>query len=240
LDTSPSSDDTKHPQDGVFPLVDEAPTNGPTAADATPDTTTSKSEIRNLTDPDAIGATSEIRNPKSEIERSEIDRRWIFVVLLISMLAIDQAIKYWAEAHLSPTQWLSWPWPGVFELRLTHNKGIAFGMAPGRGGWFTPIALLISFGTGWYSWKHPKESAWLHTAMALLAAGALGNLYDRIRFGYVRDMFATRFISFPVFNWADTCITVATILLILVWTKEAFDARVRAQPIPTQPGDEPI
>ncbi len=141
------------------------------------------------------------------------------------MVAVDQAIKFWCQSHMNTTQFLSWPWPGVLELRLTHNEGIAFGFLQGRGGLFTPIALLISFGSGWYSWKHMNASGWMHTAMALLAAGALGNLYDRIRFGYVRDMFATRFINFPVFNWADACITIATIILILAWSKEALDSR---------------
>jgi len=75
----------------------------------------------------------------------------------------------------------------------------------------------------------------MHAAMALLAAGALGNLYDRVKYGYVRDMFAARFVSFPVFNWADTCITIATAILILVWTKEAFDSRAKAHPVAAKP-----
>ncbi len=180
-------------------------------------------------------AKAEVQSPEPEIGA---DRRWIFVVLLVSMLAIDQAIKYWAEAHLVPGQSSGWPWPKVFELQLTHNQGIAFGMAQGKGGWFTPIALLISFGAGYYSWRHPKESGWMHASMALLAAGAMGNLYDRVKLGYVRDMFATRFISFPAFNWADAGITVATAILILVWSKEAVDARAKPHPATTKPGDE--
>jgi len=164
---------------------------------------------------------SEIGKVGSEVR----DRRWIYIVLLISMLAIDQTIKYWVEAHLVPGQASGWPWPKFFELELTHNSGIAFGFGQGKGGFFTPIALVISCGAAYYSWGHPKESGWMHAAMALLSAGALGNLYDRVKFGYVRDMFATRFISFPVFNWADTCITIATAILIIVWSKEALDAR---------------
>lgn len=173
------------------------------------------------------------------VDERQADRRWVFVVLLIAMLALDQGIKFWAESHLAPGQWASWPWPGVLELRLTHNEGIAFGLAQGRGALFTPIALLISFGAGWYSWRRPRDSAWMHAAMALLASGAMGNLYDRVRFGWVRDMFATRFINFPVFNWADTCITFATIILILVWSKEALEARARPHPIPSK-ADEPL
>jgi signal peptidase II len=153
------------------------------------------------------------------------DRRWIFAVLGIAMLVADLWIKRWCESHMHVGQFIAWPWPGILELRLTFNQGIAFGLAAGKGWLFTPIALGITIGAGWYSWRHPRHSAWFHTSMALLAAGALGNLYDRVMLGYVRDMFATRFIQFPVFNWADACITVATVILILVWSKEAVEAR---------------
>lgn len=187
--------------------------------------------------------SSETQEPISSVsppvEESRTDRRWIFVVLLIAMLAIDQVIKYWVEGHLNQGQSFGWPWPGVLELRSTHNEGIAFGFAQGKGGLFTPIAILISLGAAWYSWRHPKDSGWLHTSMALLAAGAIGNLYDRLRFGYVRDMFETRFVKFPVFNWADACITVATAILILVWSKEAIDSRAHHQPVRAKTGDEP-
>jgi signal peptidase II len=182
-----------------------------------------------------LDSSSESPAEVPEIAQPAADRRWVFVVLLIAMLAVDQAIKFWAQSHLAVGQYMSWPWPGVLELQLTHNEGIAFGLAQGKGGWFTPIALLISFGSGWYSWKHPKDSGWLHVAMALLASGALGNLFDRVMYGYVRDMFATRFVAFPVFNLADACITVATVILILVWSKEALDAK--AQP-PRAKADE--
>lgn len=166
------------------------------------------------------------------------DRRWIFFLLLISMFVIDQAIKNWVAGHMHQGQSIRWPWPGVLELELTHNQGIAFGIAQGKGWVFTPVALAISIGAGWYSTRHPRESYWMHSAMALLASGAIGNLYDRIVLGYVRDMFVTRFVSFPVFNWADTCITFATIILILVWTKEAVDAKVKPHPVQAK-ADEP-
>lgn len=154
------------------------------------------------------------------------------------MIVVDQVIKYWVQAVLLPTQSARWPWPGVLELHLTYNEGIAFGLAQGKGGWFTPIALLIAGGAGWYSWRHPRESGWMHAAMGLLAAGALGNLYDRLVFHQVRDMFETKFIHFPVFNWADSCITVATAILIIAWSKEAVDAKVNPHPVPAKTGDE--
>ncbi len=156
------------------------------------------------------------------------DRRWLFVVLLITMVAIDQAVKAWARGAMNIGGSISGPFPSIFEFQLTHNEGIAFGLAQGKGGWFTPIALIISIGAGYYSWRHPREPKAIHVAMGLLAAGALGNLYDRVIYGFVTDMFALRFFRFPVFNWADSCITIATVILILAWSKEAIQHRPQA------------
>lgn len=179
--------------------------------------------------PPEVEAEEGVPGVGQSVEVKRADRRWLFWVLLVGMLVIDMWVKRWCETHLVVGQFRSWPWPGVLELQLTYNQGIAFGLAQGKGGFFTPIALAISIGAAWYSFKHPRHTAWFHTSMALLAAGALGNLYDRVTLGYVRDMFATRFISFPVFNWADVCITVATGILILVWTKEAVDAKAASK-----------
>jgi len=183
--------------------------------------------------------SSDVRHLEVAEPESKPDRRWVFFSILAAMLIIDQAIKYWAESHLHVTQSSVWPWPGVLEMRLTHNQGIAFGLAQGKGWLFTPIALLISCGATLHSWRHPWDGGWMHAAMALLTAGALGNLFDRLVFQYVRDMFATRFMNFPVFNWADACITVATAILILIWSKEAIDSRSKPHPSPEMRRDSP-
>ena len=181
-----------------------------------------------------VEAIEGVSGVSPSVEGRRRDRRWMFVVLAIAMLSIDQAIKFWCEGHLTPRASTNWPWPGVFELELTYNKGIAFGLFSNSGGLFTPVALAISFGAAWYSWRRPAESAWMHASMALLTAGALGNLYDRVRFGWVRDMFATRFVRFPIFNWADACITVATAILILMWSKEAVSGHSHRRQAPAQ------
>ena len=113
------------------------------------------------------------------------------------------------------------PWPGVFEFTLTYNQGIAFGMFQGSGVYLTPIAIGIAIGAGIYSFKHPHEGTWTHVAMGLMASGALGNLYDRLAMGKVTDMFWFRLINFPVFNIADSCITIATLMLMVAWLRPA-------------------
>lgn len=150
----------------------------------------------------------------------------IFLVTSILMLVIDQAVKAWARGAMNPRgSFGGKPWPGVFELTLTFNQGIAFGMFDGRGKFLSPIAMIIAGGATWYSFRH-REEGWLsHLAMGLITAGAIGNLIDRLWRGEVTDMFWFRLINFPVFNVADSCITVAVALLIIIWWQEAVTAR---------------
>jgi len=138
------------------------------------------------------------------------------------MLAVDQMVKVWVRGAIPVHGSIrGLPIPGVFEITLQYNEGIAFGFFAGKGILLSPVAVVIACGASWYSFKHPKESMLTHVAMGLLASGAVGNLYDRIVNGRVTDMFYFRSINFPVFNVADSCITIATILLILMWFAEA-------------------
>ena len=155
----------------------------------------------------------------------------LFVVVLILTLILDQAVKEWVRNAIVPHGSLGGlPFPGFFEITLTYNQGIAFGLFQGAARMMTPVAIAIAGGATWYSLKHGHEGPLSHVAMGLLASGALGNLYDRIRFGKVTDMFWFRAINFPVFNVADACITVATILLIFTWWR---DAAREPKPVPT-------
>jgi len=129
------------------------------------------------------------------------------------MLLADQAIKWLIRERLEIGQDIPFPWPGVFELTLTYNKGIAFGMFQGRGFLFAPMAILISAWAAVYCFRSPREPKIVHIACGLLSAGALGNLIDRLWLGHVTDMFWLRIINFPVFNVADVCITFGAILM---------------------------
>ncbi len=138
------------------------------------------------------------------------------------MLIADQAVKDWVRGAIPAHGSIhSLPLPGIFEITLQYNEGIAFGFFAGKGLLLSPVAIAIACGAAYYSFKNPKETWWTHIAMGLLASGALGNLYDRIVNGRVTDMFWFRAIQFPVFNVADSCITVATIMLIISWFGEA-------------------
>ncbi len=156
------------------------------------------------------------------------NRSWIFFAILISTYALDMIVKAWARGAMPEGGSINGlPWPGVFEFKLIYNEGVAFGLFQGAGSFLAPIAVAIAIGAGWYSVKHPQEATISHVAMGLLASGALGNLYDRVTMGRVTDMFWIRIIDFPVFNIADTCITFATILLILIWWRDAMKPKLQ-------------
>ena len=121
--------------------------------------------------------------------------------------------------------WKGGPWHGVFEITLTYNKGIAFGMLQGGGLIMTPIAIVIAGFAIWTIYKNANETRWGTVALGLLASGALGNLIDRLfnsKSG-VTDMFLLRlanithgrFSDFPVFNVADSALTVGVVLMAI-------------------------
>lgn len=145
------------------------------------------------------------------------DSRKIFAITLVACVVIDQLIKAWIRhvfaTNLAALQ--SRPFPGIFELTYSQNQGIAFGFFQGSRVLTIPIALgMVGFAT-YASFRHKGESRMYHFAFGLLAAGALGNLIDRFFLGFVTDMFYFRLINFPVFNFADACITAFGVLLFI-------------------------
>lgn len=112
--------------------------------------------------------------------------------------------------------------PGLIRFEYTRNTGMAWGMLSNS----TLILTLISFVTcialGFFIIKMQKKMPTsIRLALLLILAGAAGNLFDRAFLGYVRDFIAFDFVSFPIFNFADSCVTVGGILLVvsLIFTK---------------------
>jgi len=136
----------------------------------------------------------------------------MFWLVAVVVFVLDQASKYWVVATLNTFQ--SVPIiPGVLHLTRTHNTGIAFGLMDGRG-WITiPLSLIVMGGIVVYL-RRAKPSRFVQAMLGLLFGGAAGNLIDRLRYGYVVDMFDL--LVWPVFNVADMAITVALVGLVLL------------------------
>lgn len=144
-------------------------------------------------------------------------RRWLVPLALgLAVLGVDQASKRWAVAALGPnprdhTITLVGDW---FNLVYTRNTGIAFGLFQNRAGLFTATAIVITIGALYvYATYLPNHSAWVQTAMGLVLGGAVGNILDRLRVGYVIDFISIGW--WPVFNLADSAITVGVTMLAI-------------------------
>ncbi len=159
-------------------------------------------------------------------------RPWGFLLVALALLAVDQVVKAWARGVTGGVEGRSIHplWPGVFELKLVYNEGVAFGLFQGAGVFLAPVAILIAGAATWYSFRHPHQATVNHVTAALLASGAVGNLIDRLWMGRVTDMFWIRAINFPVFNIADVCITAAGTLLVLHGIRDAFAKKPAQEP----------
>ena len=143
-----------------------------------------------------------------------------WLALSALLIALDQASKWLAVDRLRFQEPVSFI-PGFWNWTLTHNTGAAFSFLAEAGGWqhwlFTGLALLICAGLV-VALKRTARSDWKSALpFALVIAGALGNVIDRLRFGYVVDFIQWYWKDFhwPVFNVADSCIVVGAVLLVL-------------------------
>ena len=141
----------------------------------------------------------------------------LFVIIFI-LIAADQAVKYWAAVSLQPKGTIDFIHFGDFKiLDLTYleNDGAIFGSMSGKR-WFligfTSLILIVGIVM---LLKIKKRSKVLTSAFVLFIAGGVGNLIDRIRLGYVIDMFEIKLFRFAIFNVADIFVVFAIILLFI-------------------------
>ena len=138
-------------------------------------------------------------------------KKIIFRVIVIIVLIIDRITKELAGGI--PPEGITLI-PGVIGLRDAETGGAAFSMLRGAPRLLGVLSLALIVG-GWL-WLRKKEIAPFPLAgLALMAGGAAGNMADRLIRGFVPDMIETRFISFPVFNIADSCLTVGCALVMI-------------------------
>jgi len=138
------------------------------------------------------------------------------------IIVLDQVSKSYIRTHLALGEmWSPWEWLTPYA-RIVHwyNTGVAFGMFQGLGNIFKYLALLVAAVIIFYYPRVSDEDWSLRLAMSLQLGGALGNLIDRIfNNGMVTDFISVG--NFPVFNIADSSITVGVgVLLLGMWLQE--------------------
>lgn len=138
---------------------------------------------------------------------------------IAALTVIDQIIKLWAIANLKGQSARPFLQIGSFDwmhLRYLENSGAAFSMLSGSRGFLIVFPLVMISVCLYAMHRYGKTHKWLYAALPLITAGGLGNLIDRIfRGGRVVDYFDFQLCNFAVFNFADVCVTVGVILMIV-------------------------
>lgn len=139
------------------------------------------------------------------------------IIGVLLLLILDQFTKYLATTYLKGGRSIILI-KGVFQLHYLENRGAAFGMMQGMKPWFVVGTVLLLAVMIFIYWKSPMEKKfkWARLITVILAAGAIGNLVDRLRLDYVVDFLYFELINFPIFNVADVYVSCGMVFLVLV------------------------
>ena len=139
----------------------------------------------------------------------------LYALFAAGIAAADQWTKYLTVANIALYQDVEFI-PGFLGLTYVQNTGAAFSAFEGQQWLFAIIFAAFTVAILWEYFKKPMGfSKFERWCIAAVYGGGLGNMIDRVRFGYVVDMIVTKFMVFPVFNVADCFITCGCIALMI-------------------------
>ncbi|MEA4955466.1 MAG: signal peptidase II [Pseudoflavonifractor sp.] len=138
----------------------------------------------------------------------------LYYILAAVLVVIDQLVKLWVRASIPLGESIPFL-PGLMDLTYIQNTGAAFSSFSSLTWLLALISLIASAAVAVLMARKLFTKPLGQLSLALILAGAVGNLIDRALLGFVTDMFATAFMNFAVFNVADICVVVGGILMVL-------------------------
>ncbi|HBC95657.1 MAG TPA: signal peptidase II [Clostridium sp.] len=144
------------------------------------------------------------------------------ILIILLGIFIDRITKIWAVQNLAQFSQIVII-KDIFSFLYLENRGAAFGILQNRVSLLTIITIMVVSGMIFYMVKHGFKSSMVKISFSLIISGALGNLIDRLVYGYVVDFISVHFKDiyyFPIFNVADILVVVGTILLLFCLLKE--------------------
>ena len=134
----------------------------------------------------------------------------LYFLALILCVAADQAVKFYVVSHLALYE--SAPLlPGIVELLYIQNTGGGFSILTGHTWVLTVLTSILMIGIAVLLIKNVFPHPLAMWTLTIILGGGLGNLVDRVRLGYVVDMFNFQFMNYPVFNVADILVVCGVI-----------------------------
>ena len=160
-----------------------------------------------------------------------------YAILAVLLVLLDQVVKYLVRAGIPLGG--SVPFlPHVLQLTYVQNTWASFSLFREHTWVLTLFSAVLVLVVAWLIVRrHISGRLGVFSAM-LIMAGGVGNLIDRVLFGYVTDMFQTLFMDFPVFNVADCCITVGVVLLF-IYVLFFYDKDKKKEEVRDDAGDLP-
>ena len=145
----------------------------------------------------------------------------IKILIIALVLTVDLLTKSAFEGKGERQEFI----PGILYFTFVKNTGAAFGIFPNGSGWLVVFSIVFLLVFILYDIGNKEKNWWSHLGFAFIFSGAIGNMIDRMALGYVRDFIALDFMNFPVFNFADVCVTIGCILYIVYLITYIFDIR---------------
>ena len=152
----------------------------------------------------------------NESKRS-VKKSMIAVILILLLVLFDQFTKHLAVTGLKDTSGIDLI-PGVLRLQYLENAGMAWGMFQNKQVMFILLTAVFLVAAVWFYLRIPAEKKYfpLRLCVTVLAAGAIGNLIDRVMHQYVVDFIYFKIIDFPIFNVADIYVSLSVIALVIL------------------------
>ena len=158
----------------------------------------------------------------------------LYAAALLVMIAGDQALKGWTVSHLELGESIPFI-PAIMQLTRVHNYGAAWSSLSGKTVLLIAVTAVMMIAVAVLLLRRVVRHPLGVAACLLILGGGIGNIIDRIRLGYVVDMFDLLLFEYPVFNLADCFVVVGAILgaVYYLWIYEKFDARKKSNDSPS-------
>nr|WP_039121394.1 signal peptidase II [Ligilactobacillus ruminis] len=142
----------------------------------------------------------------------------LYFVIIVAIVILDQTVKHLIVGSINLNDNISVV-DGILSLAHIRNYGAAWSMLLGQI-WFFVIISTVSLALmAFFFWKFRNRPLYL-TGLSLMIGGTIGNFIDRLRLGYVVDMFQLDFINFPIFNVADCALTIGVAVILIAMLKD--------------------
>ena len=138
---------------------------------------------------------------------------YLYIAVIVIVPVLAEIIRAFVHSGVKPAGTVQ-VIPGLFNLTYSENRGVAFGMFQNGTLFFAITTAVVIVAFFILLIKNYKKSVLFSVAASLIIGGGLGNLFERVVYGYVTDYLSLSFFS-PICNFADYCITAGTVCLIV-------------------------